>query len=863
MNIGWRQLAAEGQLTFASPFSMENIDKPSFTEIVGSYLDSFTTDSGCFKFGPTSSEDQKLKSTSCFESLDFKYHPVTSPNPDKQLMVLCQFTECQTIDSKVCKFPFRFKGRLYDTCITIDSEYPWCSLSTDTDNNHIGGEENKGQCSVSCYVQNCPVGFFFQNGNCFYMSARTWHDRVDSIHNATQVCSEKGSRLYQPKDLVSFGNLTKIDEEFLGDGKHFQFKVDKTFIAIGAFFSQYNNKLIISYSDGSRAYPIERKIIEQGDELSSELENGCIVLNEEAKFSFMKCEDFKWLDGSSAVGYVCEARTKITKDGPDKVKSCHFPFKVEGQDEWKSSCVKNSTFGISWCATEVDIEGYHLQDKWGLCEDERQIAYDGDGSGKMCIHPFLHKRIWYDKCYPDNEDDVEEGKELWCPTVLNPTRLYNDDIDEKGYCTEYMKPATGDCDVNYELVNENCIRVSAFAETFSDAAKMCEGEGAYLLSLPNAKVLPPILDHIDLLNETKTYFMALDSPKFWMGASATDFIWRWTSNGKNTSLYSNWAEEDKGCASGLCTNNYALTIDKSKNYAWIASDKGSRHPYICESKCLGGYKWFPKVNKCIKKIDVDEGERFSDALFACSSINARLLDLRNCDQIDMLEYDLYKMNKAPPEGEYWIGLFSGGFDHYMPTRITNSKKTEVKSISSTGLIGVNNCPTLEVVDLTQNAFKGFLKFDLQNNVQLEFLRIKDQEDGGEGAKKGYMCEHEESWGCPTDFFLFQEECYGFESNQSSFTEALMNCNSIGAHLIQPSTELHETFIKTILQKLGVNSPVWTGYRKNMFHDIPDTFHTTSDYSKSEVIPVNITGTNAILILYKVKNTLFILMKIIT
>ena len=34
---------------------------------------------------------------------------------------LCQYTESTTINGETCKFPFKYKSRLYDTCITIDS----------------------------------------------------------------------------------------------------------------------------------------------------------------------------------------------------------------------------------------------------------------------------------------------------------------------------------------------------------------------------------------------------------------------------------------------------------------------------------------------------------------------------------------------------------------------------------------------------------------------------------------------------------------------------------------------------------------------------------------------------------------------
>ena len=75
---------------------------------------------------------------------------------------ICQYTECPTKDGQDCIFPFIYKGRSYDTCITLDSEEPWCSTAVDAFGNHIAG--NEGLCSDSCASRqtNCPVGFLWQ-----------------------------------------------------------------------------------------------------------------------------------------------------------------------------------------------------------------------------------------------------------------------------------------------------------------------------------------------------------------------------------------------------------------------------------------------------------------------------------------------------------------------------------------------------------------------------------------------------------------------------------------------------------------------------------------------------------------------------
>ena len=56
-------------------------------------------------------------------------------------------------------FVTRYKGRLYDSCITLDSTsgMPWCSIKTDEDNNHLGETEF---CPETCPVNDCPLGYY-------------------------------------------------------------------------------------------------------------------------------------------------------------------------------------------------------------------------------------------------------------------------------------------------------------------------------------------------------------------------------------------------------------------------------------------------------------------------------------------------------------------------------------------------------------------------------------------------------------------------------------------------------------------------------------------------------------------------------
>ncbi len=88
---------------------------------------------------------------------------------------LCDYTECNTASGDPCVFPFTYKGRLYDTCVTQDSMGTnpgdsWCSTATDEFKNHVLG--NEASCSTSCRVADCPVGFWkmYHSDTCYHVS---------------------------------------------------------------------------------------------------------------------------------------------------------------------------------------------------------------------------------------------------------------------------------------------------------------------------------------------------------------------------------------------------------------------------------------------------------------------------------------------------------------------------------------------------------------------------------------------------------------------------------------------------------------------------------------------------------------------
>ena len=56
----------------------------------------------------------------------------------------------------------------------------------------------------------------------------------------------------------------------------------------------------------------------------------------------------------------------VTTDGPDPNKPCFFPFIDRGISY--SKCTLGASDLQPWCPTEVDQNGYYVDEKWGNCD---------------------------------------------------------------------------------------------------------------------------------------------------------------------------------------------------------------------------------------------------------------------------------------------------------------------------------------------------------------------------------------------------------------------------------------------------------------------------------------------------------------
>ena len=785
--LGWRRSIVNGEQIYISHFSNKTLSSAEFKEILG--LEPKHPNENCVKVG------QSLAMTNC-------------SNNEVQLRGLCQYKECITTENKPCSFPFKYKGRMYDSCITIDSTEPWCSLKTDIHRNHIEDTNNRGTCTSSCNVQNCPVGYFKHHKTCLRISARTDHDSWISTEQADFQCMKEGGRLFQPRDIKSFRSLLISEFEHLQPNQsHFAYKGKESFIALGA----RANFSLISYLDGSRSYMLESIMNDQGNLLKDNDEEKCIMLDKTGKLALTTCDDY--FDGQyssqAQLGYICEAKHIITKGG----KTCVFPFKKSSNSKLHTSCIYDNVKESS-CATSVDNYGVVQNNELGLCMDERQVAYDCPGSGEECIIPFIYDGIWRDSCALKPKDN------FWCPTKLQNVDENTDLIEsnnEWGYCTDFLSPSL-DCPETYENVNNTCVRVSVTTADHTAAEEKCIEDGGALISIASEKFHLAVVDHIGTLSSKQNYRSTVLT-NFWIGGSITNNSWTWDLQ----NIDENWIENVvSGCPGFKCTESYGLTMNISHIYLWKAELKTIELPYICALKCRAGYRWGFRTNKCIRVEGKAPGMSNTKSMLSCSQEKSRLVSVSSCQDFSNLLKDLREL--APDSEEnYWIGYFVGNFQHYDIRKIGLTPNL-IKAINSKGMLAPTDCDW-DSFDINS---VGFITI---NSEKMNLSSLSDV-----NILKGFICEEENEWICPDGYILFQEECYMLINDSLIFTEALVRCLSDGGQLAEPKHELHVNFLQAYCEDNQINQQnFWTGYRQNIFNitDSENTVFTSSDFKKND------------------------------
>jgi len=279
---------------------------------------------------------------------DVKMRPLTCQyeHPSNQHYGLCESVGCYAVSGKVCVFPFRYKGRLYNSCVKLDgAEKAWCSTSTDQDDNHIAGSE--AECEAGCDSNDCPVGYYrlFSDTTCYRVSGSHSDAAVASVAEAEAKCRAEGARLYQPRNFAGFHMLIHSEEDYIGIGKkHFPTST-KSYTAIGLKLRfETDGTTTTLFADGTEV----PENMESGHDSSwnapvnwaanfpetNDDRKTCVAFYRLAMVN-IPCDGFYngTDDNDTHLGYICE--TRVLSTHPDKgtakgVQTCAVPFTYDG-----------------------------------------------------------------------------------------------------------------------------------------------------------------------------------------------------------------------------------------------------------------------------------------------------------------------------------------------------------------------------------------------------------------------------------------------------------------------------------------------------------------------------------------------------
>ena len=414
-----------------------------------------------------------------------------------------------------------------------------------------------------------------------------------------------------------------------------------------------------------------------------------------------------------------------------------------------------------------------------------------------------------------------------------------------GYCPEHLVLRPEDCAENYDKVEDNCVRVSPYPLTWSQAEEKCADEGGHLLHILSQEVQDGVEALIKAKLRLKDFFttdkwstgLSSDHEQYWIGGKVfRQSEWKWIGNQHNMSAFSKWEKGKEGepCGKNCFDFSHRLLINKRAGYSWRAEDQGKALPYICISNCVAGYSWRANARRCVRMVEKTQGlEKQAAASVKCADDGGRLLSINSCQEMEGLQQDLWRRSL---DDSYWVGSFSGGFQNYEGQTRTSEKKQGF--INSRGELGVKDGGSPGCADASKIVASGLgsandgyfasFEFTASKVAQLEFSTFQK---GDSATDKGYLCEKETEWSCPDpDWVLFQELCYKFNPENVTLGSADHECKKEGGVVAQVDTRLHATFLNAWLEQYNFTK-IWLGHRR----------HTTTTGSGEDTVYTSVTG----------------------
>ncbi|XP_059096708.1 uncharacterized protein LOC131891201 [Tigriopus californicus] len=752
---------------------------------------------------------------------------------------LCQSSQCFTTSGMVCAFPFRFKGRMYDQCITLGSKNgrPWCSTKTDRDHNHIDGME--ADCNADCSVNNCPIGYqrLYGTQTCYKLSPSHPAKMASSFERAQDSCSLDGGRLLQPRSKSALQTMKNVEQFTV-----FQSTII-SHVALGLMVHFESGLVKLYYSDGTMVpFKVQESMMEWDDSFPEEdATKACVaIMTVTGKLRNVPCQGYfnGTNEGHGKLGYICEARPIETLEA-DPIQVCHLPFiynstRHVGCAQSVHASTEMDTQGFPWCATEVNDRGEMVPGKWGKCRDERTIAYD-NAVGHYCSVPFLMNKRYYDSCTRHATTPSALNRYYWCPIPSEASlNVSYSNVGIKGSCTDFLIPEENGCGDHYDDVGDMCMRVSTFPVNFDEAVEACNQDGADLIAIVDDVIRDAAIKLIEKKRLQFEHFRNMNY--FWIaGRFSNQSQWHWTTHFQPFNKYTQWQANtpNYACKSTGCTHLNALLMQRDEDYSWRAADLGEQFGYVCLSKCSKGYTWYSKVQKCLKVVSYgaqnEKKRNLPQSLVQCGKDQGSLVALRSCQEMEMLNQQLADFF-YPVDQVFQIGVF--GFlkdpqaNRHAPTDQLTDSRGYSMGLSTTfeksrGLCDAKD--SLLTDTLEESKTYGFGLKRAKGGLVTFHQEIVAQ--ASQMSSYGYICHQEPIFGCPEGYAIFQDKCIKVFHQEQTKIDAEMTCRKDGAHLAKPSTHLEIQFIDELIREsereMGITDlrDYWLGYNRQLDGDL--------------------------------------------
>jgi len=358
-----------------------------------------------------------------------------------------------------CKFPFLYKGITYKGCTKADHTEPWCATKLGADGHYQGVWENCKSCNATgSTIGNCDCKFpFSYKGKVYNQCSTADHTQpwcatavnskgvyVDGQWENCGSCDHKG------KDIAGWNpakSTTACDCKF----PFYYPTTKKTYIKCTS--DQHTEPWCATAVDSKGVY------IGEWENCKDCKQGGKAVSTCDCKFPFVyKGVTYKGCTKSDHTEAWC-----ATKLGADRhyqgvwenCKSCNassttigtceckFPFTHKGVTYNQCATVGTSATGAAhtqpWCATAVNSKGVYIEGKWENCGSCDHKGKDIAGwnpkkatTACECVFPFYYPKTkkTYKACTADDHT------EAWCATQVDSKGAY---IGEWENCKDCKK----------------------------------------------------------------------------------------------------------------------------------------------------------------------------------------------------------------------------------------------------------------------------------------------------------------------------------------------------------------------------------------------------------------------------------------